>query len=48
MERSQGGQVSEVWPEDKGSGIISLEDTAKTMLMDVVPEGEHADGKRNP
>lgn len=40
--------VREAWPEDKGSGIISLEDTAESTLPDALPRREHLDEKRNP
>lgn len=39
--------VRELWPGDQGLGLRHLEDTAGTMLTDVIPQTEHVE-KRNP
>lgn len=41
-------QIRAVWPENQGSEITCLEDTAKTMLRDAVPQREYVNEKRNP
>ena len=39
--------VREVGPEDKGLGVVSLEDTAETMVRGAIPQREHVDEQRN-